>query len=121
MGYSMILSARPRRESGTLIPMALAALRFTMSSTVVDCCTGRSASLAPLLHLPTRPLTEGLCPAAIAWACRKLRAPDPRGSITCEFPAASAALGRALPDAGPRLGCRLTADGPAADWAGAST
>jgi len=51
-GYSMILSARPSNEIGTVTPSVLAVFKFTISSTVVDCCTGRSAGLAPFRIRP---------------------------------------------------------------------
>ncbi len=46
--YSITSSARPDKGSGTVIPSALAVLRFTISSTLVARCTGRSAGLSPL-------------------------------------------------------------------------
>jgi hypothetical protein len=51
-GYSMILSARPSNEIGTVMPSVSAVFKFTISSTVVDCCTGRSAGLAPFRIRP---------------------------------------------------------------------
>src|SRR5262249_48690183 len=43
--HSITLSARPSSESGNVIPSALAVLRLIKSSTLVACCTGRSAAL----------------------------------------------------------------------------
>ena len=50
--HSNTSSARPDRGSGTVIPSALAVLRFRKSSTFVDCWTGRSAGLFPLRTRP---------------------------------------------------------------------
>src|SRR4029453_1385482 len=41
--YSITSSARPISVFGTVRPSALAVLRLTMNSTLVDCWTGRSA------------------------------------------------------------------------------
>jgi len=46
--HSIVSSARSRIPVGIVMPSALAALRLTTISNVVDCCTGSSASLAPL-------------------------------------------------------------------------
>ena len=50
--YSITSSARPIKVLGTVMPSALAVLRFMMSSTLVACCTGRSAGLSPLRTRP---------------------------------------------------------------------
>src|SRR5262249_33815030 len=50
--HSITSSARPRSESGTSRPSALAVLRLMISSTLVDCCTGRSAGFSPLRMRP---------------------------------------------------------------------
>jgi hypothetical protein len=50
--YSMTSSARPSSGKGTVIPSARAVLRFTINSTLVACCTGRSAGFSPLRILP---------------------------------------------------------------------
>src|SRR5262252_7517370 len=50
--YSIISSARPDRGSGTVMPSALAVLRLMISSTFVDCTTGRSAGFSPLRMRP---------------------------------------------------------------------
>ena len=50
--HSMTSSARARIEGGIARPSALAVLRLTTSSKLVDCWTGRSAGLAPLSILP---------------------------------------------------------------------
>src|SRR5262249_8232368 len=47
-GHSITSSARPSSGSGNVIPSALAVLRLSMSSTLMDCWTGRSAGLSPL-------------------------------------------------------------------------
>jgi hypothetical protein len=47
-GYSITSSARPSSGSGNVIPSALAVLRLSTSSTLMDCWTGRSAGLSPL-------------------------------------------------------------------------
>jgi hypothetical protein len=46
--YSMSSSARMSSDKGTSIPIALVALRFTRSSTLLGSSTGRSAGLVPL-------------------------------------------------------------------------
>src|SRR5215472_882032 len=51
-GHSITSSARPRSESGTVRPRALAVLRLMISSTFVDCITGRSAGFSPLRTRP---------------------------------------------------------------------
>jgi hypothetical protein len=43
----MTSSARARIDCGTVRPRALAVFRFTTSSSVVGCCTGRSAGFSP--------------------------------------------------------------------------
>jgi hypothetical protein len=50
--YSITSSARPSSEIGTLTPN-VAVLRLIISSTFVDCMTGKSAGLSPLRTLPT--------------------------------------------------------------------
>jgi hypothetical protein len=51
--YSITSSARPDTGRGTVIPSALAVLRLMISSTFVDCTTGRSAGFSPLRMRPT--------------------------------------------------------------------
>src|SRR5215813_1486061 len=51
--HSMTSSARPDSGSGTVMPSALAVLRLMISSTFVDCWTGRSAGFSPFRILPT--------------------------------------------------------------------
>src|SRR5262249_42436848 len=46
--HSITSSARPSNGSGTVMPSALAVLRFRNISTFVDCCTGSSPGLSPL-------------------------------------------------------------------------
>src|SRR5262249_6367332 len=46
--HSISSSARMRSDSGTSSPSALAVLRFTRSSILVGCSTGRSAGIVPL-------------------------------------------------------------------------
>src|SRR5215472_353295 len=46
--HSISSSARPRSESGTVRPSALAAFMLMNSSTFVACCTGSSAGFSPL-------------------------------------------------------------------------
>jgi hypothetical protein len=50
--YSMTSSARPSRLIGKVMPSALAVLRLMMSSTFVDCTTGRSPGFSPLRIRP---------------------------------------------------------------------
>jgi hypothetical protein len=50
--YSITSSARPSREIGTVIPNALAVLRLITNSTLVVCCTGRSAGFSPFRTRP---------------------------------------------------------------------
>lgn len=45
--YSTTSSARACIDGGTLMPSALAVLRFITRSNLVGCCTGRSAGFAP--------------------------------------------------------------------------
>jgi hypothetical protein len=45
--HSITSSARPESGSGTAMPSALAVLRLRISSTFVDCTTGRSAGFSP--------------------------------------------------------------------------
>ena len=51
--HSTTSSARPSSGSGTVRPSALAVLRLMISSTFVDCCTGRSPGFSPLRIFPT--------------------------------------------------------------------
>src|SRR6516165_7611590 len=46
--HSINSSARPDRGSGTVMPSALAVLRFRNISTFVDCWTGSSPGFSPL-------------------------------------------------------------------------
>jgi hypothetical protein len=50
--YSIISSARPSSEFGTVIPKVLAVFRLMISIVFVDCCTGRSAGFSPLRIRP---------------------------------------------------------------------
>src|SRR5215470_14559016 len=50
--HSITSSARPDRGNGTVMPSALAVLRLMISSTFVDCTTGRSAGFSPLRMRP---------------------------------------------------------------------
>jgi hypothetical protein len=50
--YSITSLARPDSGSGTVMPSALAVLRLMISSTFVDCTTGRSAGFSPLRMRP---------------------------------------------------------------------
>src|SRR5262249_36791451 len=50
--HSITSSARPSSVSGTVRPNALAVLRLTISSTLVDCWTGRSPARSPLRIRP---------------------------------------------------------------------
>src|SRR5215471_3816299 len=50
--HSTTSSARPSSVSGTVRPNALAVLRLTISSTLVDCWTGRSPARSPLRIRP---------------------------------------------------------------------
>src|SRR6266511_100475 len=50
--YSITSSARPSSDSGTVRPSAFAVLRLMINSTLVDCCTGRSAGFSPLRIRP---------------------------------------------------------------------
>jgi hypothetical protein len=50
--YSMTSSARASSIGGTVRPRALAVLRLMISSTLVDCWTGRSAGFSPLRIRP---------------------------------------------------------------------
>ena len=52
--HSITSSARPSSVIGNVRPSALAVLRLIASSTLVDCCTGRSAGLSPLTIRPTK-------------------------------------------------------------------
>lgn len=53
-GYSITSSARPRRESGTVMPSAFAVFKLITNSILVGCSTGRSAGLAPFKILSTK-------------------------------------------------------------------
>src|SRR6266436_5833583 len=50
--HSITSSARPESGSGTVMPSPLAILRLIISSTFVDCWTGRSAGFSPLRMRP---------------------------------------------------------------------
>src|SRR5262245_15759398 len=50
--HSITSSARPDSGSGTVMPRALAVLRFRNSSTFVTCWTGSSLGFAPLRTRP---------------------------------------------------------------------
>jgi hypothetical protein len=50
--HSITSSARPSSGSGTVRPSALGVLRLIISSTLVACCTGRSAGFSPLRMRP---------------------------------------------------------------------
>src|SRR5262245_23573368 len=50
--YSITSSARASSVGGTVRPSALAVLRLMISSTFVDCWTGRSAGFSPLRIRP---------------------------------------------------------------------
>jgi hypothetical protein len=51
--HSINTSARPDSDSGMVMPSVLAVLRLMYSSTLVACCTGRSAGFSPLRTRPT--------------------------------------------------------------------
>src|SRR5262249_11943698 len=50
--HSITSSARPSSGSGKVMPSAFAVLRLRISSTLVDCRTGKSAGLSPLRMRP---------------------------------------------------------------------
>ena len=50
--YSITSSARASSVGGMVSPSALAVLRLMISSTLVDCWTGRSAGFSPLRMRP---------------------------------------------------------------------
>src|SRR5258707_8553849 len=52
--HSITSSARASSVGGMSMPSALAVLRFTTSSNLVGCSTGRSAGFAPLKILSTK-------------------------------------------------------------------
>src|SRR5207249_5836594 len=52
LDYSITSSARPSSVSGKVSPSALAVFMLMISSTLVACCTGRSAGLSPLRMRP---------------------------------------------------------------------
>ena len=52
--HGITSSARRRRDGGIVMPSALAVLRLRPSLHVVGCCTGTSASFAPLRILSTK-------------------------------------------------------------------
>jgi hypothetical protein len=52
--YSITSSARPSSESGMVRPSALAVFMLMISSTLVACWTGRSATFSPLSDLASR-------------------------------------------------------------------
>src|SRR5262245_7388916 len=62
--HSITSSARPSSARGKVRPSALAVFMLIISSTLVACCTGRSAGLAPLrirlVWPPTRRLISTL-------------------------------------------------------------
>src|SRR5215204_3248692 len=64
--HSITSSARASRVGGTSRPSALAVLRLRISSTFVDCTTGRSAGFSPLRIRPgvDADLTVGVRKAA---------------------------------------------------------
>src|SRR5262245_26070215 len=51
--HSITSSARASSDAGTVRPSTLAVLRLMISSTFVDCCTGKSAGFSPLRMRPT--------------------------------------------------------------------
>ena len=51
--YSITSSARASTAGGIVRPSAFAVFRLRTSSTLVDCCTGRSAGFSPLRMRPT--------------------------------------------------------------------
>ena len=51
--HSMTSLARPRSDSGRVRPSAFAVFRFTISSNLVGCWTGRSAGFSPFRILST--------------------------------------------------------------------
>src|SRR5262249_41463307 len=51
--HSITSSARRRKDSGIVSPIALAVVRLMTRSNLVGCSTGRSAGLAPLKILST--------------------------------------------------------------------
>jgi hypothetical protein len=50
--HSITSSARPRSEIGTVSPNTLAVFKLMTRSTLVTCCTGRSAGCSPLSMRP---------------------------------------------------------------------
>ena len=50
--HSITSSARASNAGATLRPSVLAVLRLMTSSTLVACCTGRSAGFSPLIMRP---------------------------------------------------------------------
>src|SRR6516165_1255189 len=50
--HSITSSARPRSGNGIVRPSVLAVLRLMISSTFVDCTTGRSSGFSPLRIRP---------------------------------------------------------------------
>src|SRR5437868_8070591 len=51
--HSITSSARTSNAVGNVSPSVLAVLRLMINSTLVTCCTGRSAGFSPLRILPT--------------------------------------------------------------------
>src|SRR5262249_13826310 len=50
--HSITSSARSKIDCGTVRPSPVAVLRLILSSTFVDCCTGKSAGFSPLIMRP---------------------------------------------------------------------
>jgi hypothetical protein len=50
--YSITSSARPSRESGTVMPSAFAVFKLTTNWILVACYTGRSAGFSPFKMRP---------------------------------------------------------------------
>ena len=50
--HSITSSARASSVGGTVMPSVFAVLRLMTNSTLVDCCTGRSAGFSPLSIRP---------------------------------------------------------------------
>jgi len=50
--HSITSSAMDSSDGGTSMPSALAVVRLSTNSNLVDCSTGRSAGFAPLRMLP---------------------------------------------------------------------
>ena len=52
LSYSITSAAATSTDGGIVRPSALAVFKFTVSSTFVDCCTGKSAGFSPLRMRP---------------------------------------------------------------------